>query len=171
MNEIIKKRRACRSFDSNKPVESEKIQEIVNAGLLAPTGMNKQETVVLIVENKEKREGLANLNAGVIGWKRDPFYGAPVVLVVIAKKSPFADLDGAAMIMSMLLEATNQGLGSCWIHRAKEVLETEEGKMLFAETGLDLDEYVGVGNIALGYASKAIDDEKAILPNRAYYLK
>lgn len=171
MNRIIEERRSCRKFDPSKAVEPFKIEEIVQAGLLAPTGMNTQDTIVLVIENKRKRDEYAKLNAGVIGWNIDPFYGAPVVLVVAAKKTAFADLNGGAMMMSMLLEAANQGLATCWIHRAKEVLATKEGQALFADLGLNLDEYVGVGNIALGYPLEAPKGKKEIKPGRAFYLK
>ncbi len=171
MNRIIKERRACRKFDSAREVEAAKIEEIVQAGLVSPTGMNTQNVLFFVIENKRKRDEYAKMNAAVAGWNRDPFYGAPVVIVVASKKTSLAELDGSAAIMSMLLEATNQGLGTCWIHRAKEVLATEEGRALFAETGLDFNDYVGIGNIALGYPLEATKTTKEIKPGRVFYLK
>lgn len=170
MNDIIRSRRSCRKFDSSKPVEKEKINEIIQAGLVSPTGMNTQDTFVIVIENKEIRDEIAKLNASVAGWNIDPFYGAPVVLIIASKKTPFAEINGGAMIQSMLLEATNQGLATCWIHRAKEVLASKEGQALLSKTGLNFDEIVGVGNIALGYPLEAVSGEKAIKPNRVFVL-
>ena len=126
MLDAIKNRRACRSF-SNREVEDEKIQEIINAGLLAPSGMNRQTPVIIAIKDKKVRDELAKLNAELMGRDIDPFYGAPVILLVIAHKEGLSIHDGAAVIENMLLEATNQGHASCWIHRAKEELESDEG--------------------------------------------
>lgn len=154
MNETIKtilERRAVRAFDDRK-VEREKIEEIVEAGLYAPSGAGRQDSVIIVIEDRKKLDEIRALNASVMGKENiDPFYGAPVVILVADKKgSSTAFLDGAASIENMLIAATSLGLGTCWIHRAKEELETEWGKALISSLGLK-DEYVGVGHIALGY--------------------
>lgn len=169
MLEAIAKRRSCRKFDPNRVVEKEKIDEIVNAGLSAPTGMGTQNTIVIVIEDKKARDALAEINAKVGGWAgRDPFYGAPVILFVASKKSPYPELDGGAMIQNMLIEATAQGLATCWIHRAKAEWELPEVRELFASTGLNFADYVGVDHIALGYALDYEPKEKKILPGRAF---
>ena len=171
MLEIIKRRRACREF-LDKPVEKEKIQEIVNAGLLAPSGMNRQTPVIIAISDKKTRDELMKLNQSVGGDRfkdRDPFYGAPVILLVIAHKEGLSIHDGAATIENMLLEATNQGLGSCWIHRAKEEIETSEGRKLLSFTGLDFDQYIGIGHVIIGYTNKTDYPEKIIKDNRVFY--
>lgn len=154
MNETINTimdRRAVRTFDDRK-VEREKIEEIVKAGLYAPSGAGRQDSVIIVIEDRKKLDEIRALNASVMGKENiDPFYGAPVVILVADKKgSSTALLDGAASIENMLIAATSLGLGTCWIHRAKEELETEWGKKLLSSLGLD-DEYIGVGHIALGY--------------------
>ena len=168
MLELFKNRRACRQY-LDKEVELEKINEVIKAGLLAPSGMNRQTPVIIAIKDKETRDRLMELNQS-FGPKRpgDPFYGAPVVLLVIANKNGLSIQDGSACIENMLLEATNQGLGSCWIHRAEEELKTKECQELLSFTGLNLDEYVGVGHVILGY--KAVDEvkEKVINEGRVF---
>ena len=172
MLEAIKKRRACRSFDIDKEVEQQKINEIVQAGLLAPSGMNRQTSTIIVVKNREFRDKLMKINRDCAGGRFPPnidlFYGAPVVFLVIANKNGLSLLDGAATIENMLLEATNQGLASIWIHRAEEEIRTKEGKELLSFTGLNLDGYVGIGHVAVGYPKDFKYPEKIINNNRVY---
>lgn len=153
MNEVMKtimERRSIRCF-SDRSVEREKIDEIVSAGQYAPSGMNRQERIFIVVSDKRKREELGKINASVMGSSSDPFYGAPVVIIVAAKKDSFTGVyDASASIENMLLAAASLSLGSCWVFRAKEELESEWGRKLLRECGIN-DEYVGVGNVALGY--------------------
>lgn len=155
MNETIRtilERRSVRQFDQRK-VEREKLEEIVNAGLYAPSGSNRQDRIIIVIEDEEEKAKLRKINAGVMGKTGDfdPFYGAPaVILVADRKESSTAILDGTAAIENMLLAATSLGLGTCWVHRAKEELESEWGKELLSSLGIK-DEYVGVGHVALGY--------------------
>ena len=82
----------------------------------------------------------------------DPFYGAPVVLVVLADKAVGTYLyDGSLTMENMMLAAHDLGLGACWIHRAKEEFASEEGKAILKELGVEGD-YEGIGNCILGYA-------------------
>ena len=168
MLDAIKNRRACRKFDS-RPVEKEKIEEIVKAGLLAPSGMGRQTPVIIAISDKETRDALMEINKQGINRWPDPFYGAPVVLLVIAHKEGLSIFDGSACIENMLLEATNQGLGSCWIHRADEEIKSEEGRKLLSFTGLNFDDYVGVGHVILGYSLMEGYPEKVIKEGRAFY--
>lgn len=163
-------RRACRKFDPNKQIGEEDLNKIIQAGLHAPSGMNKQEGVIIVVTNKEIRDRLAVINKG--NWDiPDPFYGAPTILIVIAKKSFLAQCDGSTMIENMMLEATHLGIASCWIHRANEEIQNEEGRKLLASTGLNFDEYEGVGNIALGYNDGYEPAPKVIKENRVFFIK
>ena len=166
----IKNRRACRRFDS-RPVEKEKIEEIVKAGLLAPSGMNRQTPVIIAISDKETRDKLMEINGKLLNRPGfgDPFYGAPVVLLVIAHKDGLSIEDGSAVIENMLLEATAQGLGSCWIHRANEEIQSSEGRELLSFTGLNFDEYVGVGHVIIGYSLMKEHPEKIIKENRVFY--
>ena len=98
----------------------------------------------------------------------DPFYGAPVILLVIANKNGLSILDGGATMENMLLEATNQGLASTWIHRADEEIKTKEGRELLSFTGLDFDQYVGIGHVIIGYPKDYKYPEKKINNNRFF---
>lgn len=172
MLEVMSKRRACRKFDS-RPVEKEKIEEIIKAGLLAPSGMGRQTSAIIAISDKKTRDELMELNrkigGGFFHGNMDPFYGAPVILLVIAKKDGLSIHDGCATIENMLLEATNQGLGSCWIHRAKEEIESDEGRKILSFTGLNFDEYIGIGHVIVGYSLMDQYPPKEIKPNRVFY--
>ena len=141
------------------PVARELIEQIIEAGLNAPSGLNKQSPIILVVTDKQVRDELSKLNAGKDPFFRaDPFYGAPVVLVVLADKSvPTYPYDGPLVMENLMLAAHALGLGACWIHRAKETFEMPEGKAILKKLGLD-GEYEGIGNCVLGYAD--IDPEK-----------
>ena len=172
MLDVIKKRRACRKFDS-RAVEEGKIKEIVEAGLLAPSGMGRQTPVVIAISDKKLRDELSALNASFLATSThgsvDPFYGAPTVLLVAAHKDGISVHDGAATIENMLLEATNQGLASCWIHRAKEEIESAEGRKLLSWTGLNFDDYIGIGHVVIGYPGDYKTPDKKIKDGRAFY--
>ncbi len=146
--EAILTRRSVKSY-ADTPVPRELVAKVCEAGTWAPCGMGKQAPIILAVTNKELRDRIAKLNVG--GRDADPFYGAPVVLVVLADKSvPTYVYDGSLTMGNMLLAAHDLGLGACWIHRAKDVFETEEGKQILKDLGVEGD-YEGVGNCILGY--------------------
>ena len=160
IKDIITRRSVKKYLD--KPVEMELVEQIVTAGTYAPSGMNQQSPVIIAITNKEMRDRLSRMNLDVLiknnmrasSGHADPFYGAPVVLVVLAKKSIGTNIyDGSLVMENMMIAAHSLGLGSCWIHRAKETFETEEGKKILHEFGLD-DEYVGIGNCIVGYAAE-----------------
>ncbi len=143
-------RRSIRSYKSEMP-SKDVIEEICQVGTFAPTGMNRQSPIIIAVTDKAMRDKLSRLNAAVLNSDSDPFYGAPVVLVVLADSSvPTWKEDGSLVMGNLMNAAHAKGLGSCWIHRAKEVFETEEGKAILAELGIQGD-YVGIGNCILGY--------------------
>ena len=158
MNEILKAMHERRSTRKFKPdaVPRELIEQVVDAGIWAPSGMNRQSTIVVAVTNKELRDRLSEANRAIGGWPEgfDPFYGAPVVLIVLARKDvPTHVYDGALAMGNMLLAAHALGLGSCWIHRAKEEFATDEFKALLAELGVEGD-FEGIGHCILGYIDK-----------------
>ncbi len=172
MLQAIKERRACRSFDKEKEVEQSKIDEIVQAGLLAPSGMNRQTPVIIVIKDRETRDKLMKLNhacgQGRFPGDLDPFYNAPVILLVIANKNGLSVLDGGATMENMLLEATNQGLASAWIHRAEDEIRSKEGQELLSFTGLNFDDYVGIGHAIIGYPKDYKYPEKKINPGRVF---
>lgn len=131
---------------------------VLQAGTYAPTAKGRQSPVIVAVTNKEVRDRLSRLNAQVMGSENDPFYGAPVVLVVLADKSiPTYVYDGSLVMGNLMNAAHAVGLGSCWIHRAKEVFDMPEGKELLKEWGIEGD-YEGIGNCIIGYAEGEIPE-------------
>lgn len=169
MNAVIENMISRRSVKAYKPdmVPMELIEEVVKAGTYAPTGMNMQSPVIVAVVNKKVRDRLSRMNASIMGTSSDPFYGAPVVLVVLADKNrPTAVYDGTLVMGNMLNAAHSLGLGSCWIHRAKEEFESEEGKALLKEWGLE-GEYIGIGHCILGYPATELPAAK---PRKADYV-
>ena len=144
-------RRSVRSYQ-DRPVDPDALERILTAGTYAATGMNKQSPIILAVTNKEMRDRLSRLNAAVMGSDRDPFYGAPAVLVVLADRAVRTHIyDGSLVMGSLMLAAHAEGVSSCWIHRAKEVFDSAEGKEILKSLGIEGD-YEGVGNLILGYA-------------------
>ena len=167
--EIIKDRRSVKKY-TDKPVSRELIEKVCRAGTWAATGMGRQSPIILAVTNKEVRDKLSEINAEVMGAKNDPFYGAPVVLVVLANKAmPTAIYDGSLVMGNMMIEAESLGLGSCWIHRAKEEFETEYGKRLLKELGIE-GEYEGIGNLILGYGDGEKPRPKPRKENYIYHI-
>ncbi len=162
MNEVLKamyERRSVRKFKPDH-VPQDLIEQIVDAGLYAPSGMGGQPTVILAITNKEVRNRLSEANRKIGGWgeEYDPFYGAPVVLVVLVNKDhPTWQYDGPIVMENMMLAAHSLGLGSIWIHRAKEEFEQDEWKQFLADLGVEGD-YEGVGHCVIGYDAYA-DDE------------
>lgn len=147
----IAARRSCRAYRPEQ-IKPEELEAVLTAGTWAPTGMNRQSPVIVAVQDKATRDQLSRINAEIMGRDGDPFYGAPTVLVVLADRSVHTHVeDGSLVLGDLLLAASSIGLGSCWIHRAKETFETEEGKALLRKWGLDPEKYRGVGNCILGY--------------------
>ena len=164
MNDIIQAMKDRRSFRkyTDEPVPREMIEQVIEAGLWAPSGMGKQSPIIVAITDKEQRDALARANAAVMGGAGDPFYGAPVVLVVLAPREVGTYVyDGSLAMGNMLLAASSLGLGSCWIHRAKEVFDTPEYQKLLADLGVEGD-YEGIGNCILGWP----DQEPAPKPRR-----
>ncbi len=153
MNETLKTlttRRSVRSYKYQQ-VPKEIIDQILQAGLYAPTGRNSRDTLFLVVTNKEIRDKISAMNARVMGADSDPFYGAPCVIVVFADRTRHTYLEDGSIAMANLMNgAFSLGVDSCWIHRAKEVFESEEGRELARTLGVP-DNYIGIGNCILGY--------------------
>ncbi|MBO5480066.1 MAG: nitroreductase [Clostridia bacterium] len=172
MNETLKtiqQRRSVKKYKSDA-VPKALLEQIAQAGIQAASGLNKQSPIVLVITDKAIRDKLSKLNAGKDPFFRsDPFYGAPAVLVVLADKSvPTYIYDGSLVMGNMLLAAQALGLGACWIHRAKETFEMEEGKEILRQIGLD-GEYEGIGNCIVGYPD-TVPEEKPRKENRIYYI-
>ena len=150
MNNLLT-RRSIRKYKPDM-LPREVIEKIIEAGTYAPTGKNQQSPIIVAVTNKALRDRMSALNAAVLGMDSDPFYGAPVVLVVLAERSnPNHVYDGSLVMGNLMLAAHAMGVGSCWIHRAREVFDSDEGKAILRDLGIEGD-YEGVGNCILGYA-------------------
>ena len=167
----LKERRSIREYKSDMPPK-ELIDQIIEAGTYAPSSMGMQSPIIIAVTNKAVRDKLSKLNAAVKNYDTDPFYGAPVVLIVLADKSiPNYKYDGSLVMGNLLNAAYAAGLGSCWIHRAKEVFDSAEGKAMLKEWGISGD-YEGIGNCIIGYpVNSTLPEAKPRKPDYVYYVK
>lgn len=153
MYEDLLTRRSVRKY-TDRQVEDEKLDKVLTAGLYAPTGMNNQAPVMVAVRDKATRDRLSRMNAAVMGASGDPFYGAPCVIVVLSDPERMTWVEDGSLVLGNLMNAAHSlGLGSCWIHRAKECFDTPEGKALLRAWGVP-ENYRGVGNCILGYAAE-----------------
>ena len=167
LKEILE-RRSCRNFDPSKMVKDEDIDKIVKAGLLAPSAINQQDGKIIVIKDKKVRDQIMKLNQSIMGRDVDPFYCAPVVLLVINKKTKFAQYDGALMMGQMMLEATHLGINNIWIHRAKEEVESPQIKEILKDVPINFDEYEGIGHLAIGYQIEPKFAPKVIKEDRVY---
>ncbi len=169
MNEIeqfIIKRRSTKRY-TDRPVPEEVIRRICEVGTYAATGRGRQSPIILAITNKGLRDRLSKMNAEIWGMTGDPFYGAPVVLVVLADKNVNTRVyDGSLVMGNLMLAAESEGVGSCWIHRAREEFESEEGKKILRELGVE-GEYEGIGHCVLGYPA---EPPKPAAPRKENYV-
>lgn len=170
--DAIIERRSVRKYKPDM-VPDEIIDEIIKAGTYAASGRNLQSCIIIKVTNKEVRDKLSAINCKIGGWKEDfdPFYGAPVVLIVLGKKDlPNHVYDGSLVMGNLMLAAHALGIGSCWIHRAREEFELEEWKQMLKDLGIE-DEYEGIGHCILGYAASELPAPAARKENWVYTVK
>jgi len=168
MNEVIKtieERRSIRAY-RNEQITKDQLETILEAGSYAPSGMGQQATMMVAVQDPRLIAQMSGLNAQVMGMDIDPFYGAPTVVIVFADESRLTYVeDGSLVVGTMMLAAASIGVDSCWIHRAKETFEMEEGRALKKQWGVP-DNYVGVGNCILGYREGDLPDAAERKPGR-----
>jgi len=175
MGEVLKairERRSIRRYKADM-VPQEKLDQIIEAGLYSANGKGEQSTIIIQVTNRELRDKIAKMNAEIGGWQEgfDPFYGAPAVLIVLGRKDwPTHVYDGSVVIGNLMLAAHDLGIGSCWIHRAKEEFETQWGKELLKSLGIE-GEYEGIGHCVLGYAEGEAPQAAERKENRVFYIK
>ena len=163
---VLKTRRSCRAYKSEL-IEEEKLNAILEAGTYAATGKGKQSPIIIAVTDREMRDRLSKMNAAIMGVDFDPFYGAPELLIVLANREmPTYVYDGSLVLGNMMIAAADLGVASCWIHRAKQEFESEEGKAILKELGIEGD-YEGIGHLILGYAAQPAADP---LPRKANYI-
>ena len=170
MNEAVKaiiERSSCNKFKTEH-LKKEELELIVKAGLNAPSGMNRQPQRFVVVQNPEVVKKLSAMNAAVMGRDGDPFYGAPDVIAVLVEKNGTCVEDGSLALGNMLNAAYAMGIGARWINRAREMFDTEEGKALLKEWGLEGD-LLGIGFCILGYPDMELET-KAKVPGRVVYV-
>lgn len=157
MNEVLKairERRTCRQYRPEQ-VREEDLQQILEAGTWAASGMGAQAATMVVVQDKETRDQLMKMNAAIMGVNSDPFYGAPTVVVVLADPARSTCVeDGSLVIGNLMLAASSLGVGSCWVHRARQEFDSPEGKALLKKWGLP-ESWIGVGHCVLGYPAAA----------------
>lgn len=148
--ENLIERRSIKSYDG-RAVDKSTLEKIVYAGQCAPSGMNQQSYAFVVVQNEKTIKALSKLNAEIMHVDMDPFYGAKTLIVVFADTNvPTYIYDGSLAMANLMNAANALGVDSCWIHRAKEVFETEAGKQWMQEWGIP-QSYQGIGHCILGY--------------------
>lgn len=153
-------------------IPEEILEKIIEAGTYAATGMGKQSPIIIAVTNKELRDKISEKNREIGGWDKgfDPFYNAPVILIVLAKKEvPTHVNDGSLVLGNLMNAAEDQGIASIWIHRAKEEFEDDFGKDILKQLGIT-QEYVGIGHCALGYAAEPAKPAAPRKDDYVYYM-
>ncbi len=173
MSNVLEQMKTRRSIRKYKPdmVPQEILDQIIEAGIYAASGKNRQTTIIIQVTDKKLRDEIAKMNCEIGGWEEgfDPFYGAPAMLIVLAKKDePNRVYDGSLVMGNLMLAAHELGVGSCWIHRAKQEFETQWGKELLRSLGIQ-EEYEGIGHCALGFVDGEYPKAPARKENRVYY--
>lgn len=174
MNEILENMKTRRSVRRYLPdaVPQELLDKVIEAGLYAASGRGRQSAIIVEVTDRDLRDRLMRMNAAIMGREgTDPFYGAPAILLVLAdKQAPTYLYDGSLAMGNMMLAAHALGLGSCWIHRAKEEFESDEGKEILRELGIEGD-YEGIGHLAVGYADGEYPAPPTRREGRVFYAK
>ncbi len=175
MSDVLNKMKTRRSIRKYKPdaVPQELLDQIIEAGVYAASAMGRQDTIIIQVTDQRLRDEIVKMNCEIGGWEAgfDPFYGAPAMLIVLAKKDwPTRVYDGSLVMGNLMLAAHELGIGSCWIHRAKEEFETQWGKDLLKSLGI-AEEYEGIGHCALGFIDGEYPETPKRKENRVFYIR
>lgn len=153
-NEVIKniiERRSIKQYKTEQ-ITDEELKTVMEAGLYAPSGRGMQSPVMVAVQKEETMAQIVRMNAAVMDAKSNPYYDAPTVILVFAPVDRNTYIEDASCVLdTMMLAAHSIGLGSRWIHRERQMFETEEGKQLMKKWGVP-ENYAGIGALALGYA-------------------
>ncbi len=170
--ELLLTRRSCRSYRPETPPR-EVLEQIIEAGLYAPSGKGLQSAVIVSITDRKLRDRLMEMNRRIGGWAEgfDPFFGAPAVLLVLADKSSYNHVyDGALAMGNMMLAAHALGLGSCWINRARQEFDSDEGKAILKELGIEGD-YEGIGHCIVGYPDGPLPAAKPRKDGRVFWVE
>ena len=167
--ETIKSRRSCRAYKPEQ-ITDEELNAVLEAGTYAASAMGRQSAKIVVVQDAATRAQLTRMNAAVMGKDTDPMYGAPTILVVLADAHANCAVQDGSLVMGNLMNAAaSLGIGSCWIHRAKEVFASEEGKALLKKWGVEGD-YEGIGHCVLGYPAGDVPKAKPRKENYVYHV-
>ena len=167
--QTIRSRRSCRAYKPEQ-ITNEELEAVLGAGTYAASAMGKQSAKIVVVQDAATREKLSRMNAAIMGKDCDPMYGAPTILVVLADANAKCAVQDGSLVMGNLMNAAaSLGIGSCWIHRAKEVFASEEGKALLKKWGVEGD-YEGIGHCVLGYPAGDVPKAKPRKENYVYYV-
>ena len=168
----MKTRRSVRKYKPELPPR-EALEKIIEAGLYAASGKGLQSSMIVAVTDKALRDRLMEMNRMIGGWAEgfDPFYGAPAVLLVLADKSSANHVyDGSLTMGNMMLAAHALGLGSCWINRAREEFDSDEGKAILRELGIEGD-WEGIGHCVVGIPDSDVPDAKPRKDGRVVWVE
>ena len=165
----IYERRSVRKYKPEQITDGE-LELVLKAGLCAPSAMNRQSAIIVVLQNRDDISHLSKLNAAVMGTNSDPFYGAPTVLVVLAETGNANAVKDGSLVMGNLMNAASAiGLGSFWINRSEEVFAGADGKALLKKWGVEGD-YTGIGHCILGYADEQ-PEMKPVKGKRVYFVR
>ncbi len=167
---VLMERRSIRKY-KNEQIKDDELEAIIEAARYTASGHDYQPVKVVVVQDKATRDKLSQINAKILGAAADPFYNAPTVLVVLADKTSSTYVEDGALVLGNLMNAAHAiGVDSCWINRARETFETEEGKALLKEWGI-VGDYAGIGNCILGYREGEYPKAPARRGEFAVYVK
>lgn len=171
MNETLhtlEERRSVRAYRPEQ-ISEEQLSAILRAATYAPTGMNRQSPIMVVVQDAETRETLRRMNAAILGRPdSDPFYGAPTIVIVLADRNVGTCIEDGSLVMGNLMNAAHAvGVDSCWIHRAREEFDSDEGRALLRSWGIEGD-YIGIGHCILGYRASDYPEKRERKENYIY---
>lgn len=162
---VLKTRRSIRSYRPDMITEQE-LDAILEAGTFAPSGKGMQSSQIVVVQNKDVIQQLVRMNQEVLGGSNDPYYGAPMIVLVFAQKDNPNHIQDASLVLGNMMNAAHAlGVGTCWINRERQMFESEEGKQLMASWGVE-EGSEGVGALSMGYPNQSVEAK----PRKSNYI-
>lgn len=164
--ENIKERRSIRKY-KNEKISNEELTIILDAATYAPSAMNQQSSLIVVIENEDTYKKICILTDKYFPSRKPYFYDAKTIVIVFGDNSCKCPIeDGSLVLQNMFLAANSLGIGSCWINYLRDLFKTEEGKELQKEMGIE-DKYFVVGTCILGYP----DENPVVKPRKENYIK
>ena len=170
---VLKSRRRCRAFKKQE-VSQEILKAVLEAGTYAPNGWDKQSASIVAIRDEATRKVLKELSyqlaleAGEEG--EDQFYGAPVLVLILADKASDTALEDGSLVAGNIMNAAESlGLGTCWVHTARKIMEMPEGKAMLQKWGVE-GEVLGVTFLALGWPAEKPQPPRARKENYIRYI-